>query len=67
MSDRVPEPSELIYEPQASWAPIGALFFLAGLRAWWREGDSEVARMRRHQETGTAVVPAEPIRTGSDS
>jgi hypothetical protein len=84
MADRVPEPTELIYAPDDSWAPIlvaagvaiavagafsgwpwvaiGALLAIAGARAWWRHGDDEISRMRREQELGTAVIPAEPIR-----
>ena len=84
MSDRVPEPTELIYTPNDSWAPLliavgtavllaaafvtwwygvfGAALLIAGLVSWWRSGDDEISSMRRDQETGTAVIPAEPIR-----
>jgi hypothetical protein len=84
MSDRVPEPTELIYLPGESrapaliaagiaiavaaavtqwwWAVIGLVVVLGGLRSWWRQSDDEISRMRLEQETGTAVIPAEPIR-----
>jgi hypothetical protein len=84
MSDRTPEPTELIYLPGASWAPplvaagiaimivatftawwwgvIGLVILLTGARAWWRQSDDEISRMRREQQPGTAVLPAEPIR-----
>lgn len=44
------------------WSVIGAAFFLGGLRSWWKRSDDEISRMRREQQLGTAVVPAEPIR-----
>jgi hypothetical protein len=84
MSDRTPEPTELIYLAGDSWAPpliaagvaicvasafttwwwvvVGAFILLLGLRSWWRQSDDEISRMRVEQETGTAVIPAEPIR-----
>jgi hypothetical protein len=84
MSDQVPEPTELIYLPGDSWAPvlvaagtaiaiaaawtqwwwavIGVFILLLGIRSWWRTSDDEISRMRLEQETGTAVIPAEPIR-----
>lgn len=84
MSEKVPEPTELIYLPSDSWAPaliavglavaiasvftawwwgvIGLVIVLVGLVSWWRRSDDEIARMRREQELGTAVLPAEPIR-----
>jgi hypothetical protein len=84
MSNEVPEPTELIYLPGDSWAPVlvavgiaiaiaaaftqwwwvvpGAFIFLLGVRSWWRTSDDEISRMRLEQETGTAVIPAEPIR-----
>ena len=84
MSDKVPEPTELIYLPGDSWAPvlvaagvavaiasvftawwwgvIALIVVLVGLVAWWRRSDDEISRMRREQDLGTAVLPAEPIR-----
>lgn len=84
MSDKAPEPTELIYLPGESWAPaliaagiaisvvaaftqwwwavIGIFVLLMGLRSWWHQSDDEISRMRVEQETGTAVIPAEPIR-----
>jgi hypothetical protein len=84
MSDKVPEPTELIYLPGDSWAPpmiavglaavivsvftawwwgvIGLIIALCGLISWWRHSDDEISHMRREQELGTAVLPAEPIR-----
>ena len=84
MSDKVPEPTELIYTPADSWAApliaagiaimlagifsawwwavIGAAFLIAGLRSWWNRSTDEIAGMRREQEVGTAVIPADPIR-----
>jgi len=84
MSDKVPEPTELIYSPNDSWAPvliaagiavalaavwshwwwavIGAAIVIAGLVSWLRDSGDEISRMRREQELGTAVIPAEPIR-----
>lgn len=84
MSKQVPEPTELIYLPSESWAPvlvaagvaiaiaavfsawwwavIGLFIALMGIRSWWRTSDDEISRMRTRQETGTAVIPAEPIR-----
>lgn len=84
MSDKVPEPTELIYLPGDSWSPaliavgiavsiaavfthwwwavIGLVLVLVALVGWWRNSDDEIARMRREQELGTAVLPAEPIR-----
>jgi hypothetical protein len=78
------EPSELIYVPANSWAPIivaaglalllvglfkgwfiilvGVFILLLGLRSWWRLSNDEISRMRREQETDTAVIPAEPVR-----
>jgi hypothetical protein len=67
------EPSELIYVPSNSWAPVivaagvalllvGVFILLLGLRSWWRLADDEISRMRREQQTDTAVIPAEPIR-----
>ena len=78
------EPSELIYAPSNSWAPIitaagvalllvgffkgwfvilvGAIILLLGLRAWWHLSNDEISRMRREQQTDTAVIPAEVIR-----
>jgi hypothetical protein len=44
---------------------VGAAIVLAGLISWWRHGNDEVSRMRRHQDLGTAVIPAEPIRRSS--
>jgi hypothetical protein len=84
VSEKAPEPTELIYVPGDSWAPplvafglaiviasvftawwwgvIGAAIVLAGALSWFRQSDDEVSRMRREQEVGTAVIPAEPIR-----
>ncbi len=84
MSSEPPEPTELIYLPGSSWAPIliaagvalaaagvftgwafsviGGLIVLGGLRSWWKQGDDEISRMRREQQTDTAVIPATPIR-----
>ena len=84
MSAEPPEPTELIYPPGSSWAPIliaagvalaaagvfmgwafsviGGLIVLGGLRSWWKQGDDEISRMRREQQTDTAVIPATPIR-----
>lgn len=84
MAQRPPEPTELIYAPGNSWAPmivamglaliaagvfmgwafaaVGAFAALLAARAWWKQDDAEVARMRREQRVDTAVVPAEPIR-----
>ncbi len=78
------EPSELIYVPNNSLAPIivaagitliligmfkgwflwavGALVVLLGVRIWWRLSNDEISRMRREQQTDTAVIPAEAIR-----
>ena len=42
------------------WAVIGAALHLGGLLSWWRHSDDEISRMRREQELGTAVIPAEP-------
>jgi len=78
------EPSELIYTPNNSWAPIitaaggalllvgffkgwfvilvGAVILLLGLRAWWHIANDEISRMRREQQTDTAVIPAEVVR-----
>ena len=77
------EPSELIYVPSNSWAPIivaaglalllvglfkgwfiilvGVFILLLGLRSWWRLSNDEISRMRREQQTDTAVIPAEPF------
>jgi hypothetical protein len=44
------------------WGAIGLIVLLAGLRSWWKRSDDEISRMRREQEIGTAVIPAEPIR-----
>ncbi len=41
---------------------VGAIFLLLGLRAWWRLSNDEISRMRREQQTDTAVIPAEVIR-----
>jgi len=79
------EPSELIYTPNNSWAPIvtaagvafllvgffkgwfvilvGVFFLLLGLRAWWHISNDEISRMRREQQTDTAVIPAEVIKS----
>lgn len=81
------EPTELIYVPSASWAPVvvaagvaslaagtfmgwfmwlvGAFLLFLGLRSWWRTSGDEISRMRREQETDTAVIPAEPVRRAS--
>lgn len=78
------EPSELIYVPNNSAAPVivaagialiligvfkgwfvwavGLFILLLGLRAWWRLSNDEISRMRREQQTDTAVIPAEAIR-----
>lgn len=78
------EPTELIYLPERSWAPIitaagaalllvgffkgwfvilvGAVILLAGLVAWYRRSNDEITRMRREQQTDTAVIPASVIR-----
>lgn len=44
------------------WAVIGLFVALLGVRSWWRQSEDEISRMRREQEIGTAVIPAEPIR-----
>ena len=84
MSNDTPEPTELIYTPNDSWAPIlialgvavamvalwshwwwgviGAAILLSGVVSWWRHSNDEISRMRRAQDLGTAVIPAEPIR-----
>jgi hypothetical protein len=41
---------------------VGVFFLLLGLRAWWRRSDDEISRMRREQQTDTAVIPAEVVR-----
>jgi len=78
------EPTELVYVPNNSWAPVivaagitlilvgffkgwflwavGAFILLLGLRAWWHLSNDEISRMRREQQTDTAVIPAEVIR-----
>ncbi len=43
------------------WA-VGAFVLLIGLRVWWRLSNDEISRMRREQQTDTAVIPAEAIR-----
>jgi hypothetical protein len=70
------EPTELIYLPSTSWAPVivaagtfmgwflwlvGAFLLFLGARSWWRTSDDEISRMRREQHTDTAVLPADPI------
>ena len=77
------EPSELLYEPNNSWAPIvtaagvtllligffkgwfvilvGVFFLFLGIRSWWRTANDEISRMRREQQTDTAVIPAESV------
>ena len=78
------EPTELIYVPSPSWAPVvvaagvaflaagtfmgwfmwlvGGFLLYLGIRSWWRTSNDEISRMRREQETDTAVIPAEPVR-----
>jgi hypothetical protein len=87
MAGPPPEPTELLYPPRDSWAPvvvalglglaafgifggwawaaIGAVAVLLGARAWWKQDDEEISRMRREQRTGTAVIPAESVRRPS--
>lgn len=77
------EPTELIYLPSRSPAPVivaagiallaagtfmgwflwlvGGVVLFMGSRSWWRTSNDEVLRMRREQQTDTAVLPADPI------
>ena len=41
---------------------VGVFILLLGLRSWWRLSNDEISRMRREQQTDTAVIPAEPVR-----
>jgi hypothetical protein len=42
MSERTPEPTELVYVPDSSWLPaivaLGLLAVLAGIFVWWPYG-----------------------------
>jgi membrane-bound ClpP family serine protease len=44
---------------------LGAIVLLIGGRSWFHQADDEVSRMRREQQVDTAVIPADPIRTGT--
>lgn len=44
---------------------LGAFVLFLGARSWWSLADDEISRMRREQVTDTAVLPAEPVRTGT--
>ena len=46
---------------------VGVFILLLGLRSWWRLSNDEISRMRREQQTDTAVIPAEPVRRPSGS
>ena len=44
------------------WAAFGLFALILGVRNWYATADDEVSRMRREQEIGTAVIPAQSVR-----
>jgi hypothetical protein len=52
----------------AGWpyAVVGAVIGLAALRAWIRRAGTEIDRLPRRQRPSAAVLPAAPLRPGSD-
>ena len=44
---------------------VGAVLIFLGVSAWMRLSGDEISRMRRTQETDTAVIPADPIQVRS--